>query len=161
MQRLSYIYFNTEKWIQTRRCAKYDFRRIQAGIKSIHRIGRLVPKTKYKGPAVLTFSNFEYEECSIYIARVRNSLAGIDYSTTAPVCVSWNGRKVISSLLRDQFSSFFQRKTYHNLVSRRNRHITATLVRKCLVSKVHIKKTELKQDLGIMLCHTVKYRRVC
>ena len=77
-------------------------REFQADIKSIHgnwQVSVKDHKTKYKGPAVLTFSNFEYEECSIYIARIRNRLAGIDYSSTAPVFVSWNGRKMSSSLL--------------------------------------------------------------
>ena len=130
----------------------------QAGIKSIQgnwQVSLKDHKTKYKGPAVLTFSNFEYEECSIYIARIRNRLAGIDYSTTAPVFVSWNGRKMSSSLLEDQFTSFFQRATQHNLVSRRNRHVTATLVRKSLVSKVHGEKPELKQGENEKCCKNI------
>lgn len=134
------------------------FGEFQAGIKSIQgnwQVSVKDHKTKYKGPAVLTFSNFEYEECSIYIARIRNRLAGIDYSTTAPVFVSWNGRKMSSSLLGDQLTSFFQRATQYNLVSRRNCHITATLVRKSLVSKVHGEKPELKEDVANMPCHTV------
>lgn len=88
------------------------FGEFQTGIKSIQGNwqGSVKDhKTRYKGPAVPTFSNFEYEECSIYIARIRNRLAGIDYSTTAPVFVSWNGRKMSSSLLGDQFTSFFSK----------------------------------------------------
>ena len=48
------------------------------------------------------------------------------------------------SLLGDPFASFFQRTTEHNLIARRNRNITATLVRKTFVSKAHSEKPELK-----------------
>lgn len=64
------------------------------------------------------------------LGRLRNRLPGIDESSSSPVFVSWYGKKMSSSLLGDQFASFFQRATEHNLIARRNRNITATLVRK-------------------------------
>ena len=45
-------------------------------------------KTKYKGPAVLTFTKPEYDECTIYINRIRNRLPGINESSSSPVFVS-------------------------------------------------------------------------
>ena len=129
----------------------------KAGISSEHgnwQVSVKDHKTKYKGPAVLTFTNLEYDECAVYISRLRNGLPGIDESSSSPVFVSWYGKKMSSSLLGDQFASFFQRATEHNLIARRNRNITATLVRKTFVSKVHSEKPGLKRDLANMLCHS-------
>ena len=103
-------------------------------------------KTKYKVPAALTFTNIEYDECTIYISRIRNRLPGIHESCFLPVFVSWYGKKMSSSLLGDQFASFFQGTTKHNLIAWRNGNITATLVRKTFVSKVHSEKPELRWD---------------
>ena len=94
----------------------------------------------------LTFTNIEYDECTIYISRIRNRLPGIHESCFLPVFVSWYGKKMSSSLLGDQFASFFQRTTKQNLIAWRNGNITATLVRKTFVSKVHSEKPELRWD---------------
>ena len=74
-------------------------------------------KMKYKGPAALTFTNIKHDECTIYISRIRNRLPGIHESCFLPVFVSWYGEKMSSSLLGDQFASFFQRTTKHNLIA--------------------------------------------
>jgi len=110
-------------------------------------------KTKYNGPALIMFSSHEFNECSVYISFIRNRLPGIDMSDDAPVFVSWSGRKMSSSLVGEQFSSFFQRATLHNLVDRKNRHLTTTLVRKSFVSKVHGEAPGMKRDLANMMCH--------
>ena len=126
----------------------------KAGISSEHgnwQVSVKDHKTKYKGPAVLTFTNLEYDECTIYISRICNRLPGIN--ELSPVFVSWYGKKMSSSLLGDQFASFFQRATEHNLIARRNRS-KYSYFRKTFVSKVHSEKPELKQDLANMLCHS-------
>ena len=47
---------------------------------------------------------------------MRNVLAGTGDSLSDPVFVSWAGRAMSSSLIGDQFASFFQRATVCNLV---------------------------------------------
>ena len=68
--------------------------------------------------------------------------------------LSWAGRAMSSSLIGDQFASFFQRATACNLVERQSRKVTATLVRKSFVSKVHTEIPELKKDLANTMCHS-------
>ena len=68
----------------------------KAGISSEHSNSQVSVKdhkTKYKGPAVLAFTNLEYDECAIYISRLRNRLPGIDESSSSPVFFSWYGKK--------------------------------------------------------------------
>ena len=63
----------------------------KAGISSEHgnwQVSVKDHKTKYKGPAVLTFTSPEYDEYTIYIIRIRKRLPGIDESSSSPVFVS-------------------------------------------------------------------------
>ena len=80
-------------------------------------------------------------------------LYGIGTSSD-PVFVSWAGHPMPSDLVGDQFASFFQHATTCNLVKRQGRKLTATLVRKSFVSKVHGEMPESKKDLANMMCHS-------
>ena len=105
------------------------------------------------GHRVICFSKNLYKECLTYV-EMRNLLPDIGISPSDPVFVSWAGRSMSSSLIGDQFASFFQRATACNLVERQSRKITATLVRKSFVSKVHTEIPELKKDLANVMCHS-------
>ena len=105
------------------------------------------------GHRMVLFTKALYDECHQFVA-VRNMLHGIGTSSSDPVFVSWAGRPMSSALVGDQFASFFQRATTCNLVERQGRKLTATLVRKSFVSKVHGEMPELKKDLANMMCHS-------
>ena len=61
---------------------------------------------------------------------MRNLLPGIAVSPSDPVFLRWAGRVTSSSLIGEQFPSFFQHATAFNLVERQSRKLTAALVRK-------------------------------
>ena len=86
--------------------------------------------------------------------EIRNLLPGTGVSLSDPVFVSLAGWAMSSSLIGDQFASFFQRATVCNLVEQQSRKITATLVRKSFVSKVHTETPEIKKDLTNLMCHS-------
>ena len=86
--------------------------------------------------------------------EIRNLLPGTGVSLSDPVFVSLAGWAMSSSLIGDQFASFFQRATVCNLVEQQSRKITATLVRKSFVSKVHTETPEIKKDLANLMCHS-------
>ena len=109
--------------------------------------------TATSGPAAIVFTPELYHECRIFVQKIRNRLAGVMISCESFVFLSWNGNKMSSALLGDQFSSFFGKATQTNLDKRQKRKLTTTLVRKSFVSKIHSEKPALKKDLSNMMCH--------
>lgn len=61
-----------------------------------------------------------------------------------------------SPLVGNQFSAFFHCATNCNFRERLARRLTAMLVRKSFVSKVHSDGREMKRDLSNMMCHSEK-----
>ncbi|XP_057311268.1 uncharacterized protein LOC130649081 [Hydractinia symbiolongicarpus] len=103
------------------------------------------------GPVVLAFSTSLYNDCRVYIDKIRNKIPGVGVEPSDLVFISWSGRQMTSSMIGDQFNAFFQRATTKNLLER---NITATLVRKSFVSTVHSSVPGLKRDLSNMMCHS-------
>ena len=122
---------------------------------NVHLVSVMNHKTaSTSGPAVLAFSSELYDECNVYIQKIRNSLQGVGTDVSDPVFISWNGGQMSSSLIGDQFDAFFKRATTHSLIERKERKLTATLVRKSFVSKVHSTHPEMKKDLSNMMNHS-------
>ena len=121
----------------------------------VYLVGVLDHKTAAtSGPAMIAFTNLLYEECKQFVQYMRNKLPGVGMDKSDPIFVSWTGRKMSSSMVGDQFSSFFYKATNHNLIARKTRKITATLVRKSFVSTAHNDLPELKKKLSNMMCHS-------
>lgn len=106
------------------------------------------------GPVVLAFSTSLYNDCRVYIDKIRNKIPGVGVEPSDLVFISWSGRQMTSSMIGDQFNAFFQRATTKNLLERNKRKLTATLVRKSFVSTVHSSVPGLKRDLSNMMCHS-------
>ena len=131
-----------------------EFKNATISLEGVHMVSIKEHKTSSTSwHRVICFSKNLYKEYLHYV-EMQNLLPGIGVSPSDPVFVSWAGRAMSSSLIGDQFASFFQRATACNLVERQSRKVTATLVRKSFVSKVHTEIPELKKDLANMMCHS-------
>jgi len=105
------------------------------------------------GPATLCFSSTLYSEAEKYLVFFRNNLEGVSVQRTDPFFVSWQGKKMSSSMVTAQLNSFWNRAV--GKTEQRSR-FNATLVRKSCVTKVHSTNPELKNDLANLMCHSIK-----
>jgi len=86
------------------------------------------------GPATLCFSHDLYTEAEKYLRLFRNNLDGVSTARTEPFFLSWQGKKMSSSMVTAQLNSFWNKAV--GKTEARNR-FNATLVRKSCVTKVH------------------------
>ena len=103
-------------------------------------------------PCVLVFTSALYEEARVFYHQFRNSLEGIDIKRyDDKFFMSWSGKRVSSSMVSVQLNSFWGKGVGH---TKERPRITATLVRKSVVSKVRTQKLELGKYLADLMCHS-------
>lgn len=104
------------------------------------------------GPACIVVTYDLYLDMCTYVQKIRNKLDGIDAGKNSNVFVSWSGSKMSSSMVTAQINSFWGKAVGHT----ENRpHVSANLVRKSAVSKVHSTRKDMKEDLANLMCHSV------
>ena len=103
-------------------------------------------------PCVLVFTSALYEEARVLYHQFRNSLEGIDTNRhDDKFFMTWSGKQVSSSMVSVQLNSFWGKAVGH---TKERPRISATLVRKSVVSKVRTQKLELGKDLTNLMCHS-------
>ena len=101
---------------------------------------------------VPVFTSALYEEPRVFCHQFRNSLEGIDTNRhDDKFFMSWSGKRVSSPMVSVQLNSFWGKVVGH---TKERPRISATLVRKSVVSKVHTQKLELGKDLAGLMCHS-------
>ena len=101
---------------------------------------------------VPVFTSALYEEARAFCHQFRNSLEGIDTNRhDDKFFMSWSGKRVSSSMVSVQLNSFWGKAVGH---TKERSRISATLVRKSVVSKVRTQKLELGKGLAGLMCHS-------
>ena len=103
------------------------------------------------GPAVIVFTSKLYAEALVYFQRFRNQLMDIDKRDEFYFFLSWSGKKLSSNMVTGQLNSFWGKSVGHTEDRPR---ISATIVRKSAVTKVHNARPEMKKDLANLMCHS-------
>ena len=100
------------------------------------------------GPAPVVFSQSIYKWMEVFIGRMRNRLADVDTTNTAPVFLSWNQKKMHSSHVGVQIDSCWGKEFGKDAASG-----GATAFRKAVVSAVQECNHEIREDLATLMVH--------
>ena len=98
------------------------------------------------------FTSALYKEARVFCHQFRNSMKGINTNRhDEKFFMSWSGKRVSSPIVSVQLNSFWGKAVGH---TKEGPRISATLVRKSVVSKVRTQKLELGKDLAGSMCHS-------
>lgn len=117
-----------------------------------YRINVLEHKTvSTSGPACIVATAELYKQMLTYV-NMRNKLEGMNNETGDNyVFISWSGSRMSSSMVTAQLNSFWGKAVGH---TQERPRVSAALVRKSAVSKVHEHHKDKCKDLANLMCHS-------
>ena len=128
----------------------HEYKQVKVGQDGGYLINVKKHKTAYKGPAIITMDCEVFQHLQIYVEKARNRLPGISKKSADTVFVSWTGRAMESSMITQQFQSFWG-QALNRPVS-----INTTIIRKFATTTVYEHAPELKAATANLLCHSEK-----
>ena len=104
------------------------------------------------GPAMLSITDVIMRHLNTFVNKIRNQIKDMLCSDSAPVFVSWSGKKMATSMVSTQLNTFWKNGVDVDF----ERRICATLIRKMSTTVVHANEPSLKVPLAQLINHDVR-----